>query len=309
MMQAARTPLMPTPGTKPTNPAESCSKLSKTGMQRSDPSTDKLQCSAGSCGALLVLDPAIQAFPWENCPGMADHIYHRMPSLSVACALALKHQQSCVSNSEVLPLNADLESTFYVVNPYDDLPNLIEFGDQFSKISKWHGVAGVLPSWEEVSNALESRDVYIYLGHGSGEKFINSQELQKIKCRSACFIMGCSSGRLWDCGRYEPYGRILSFLMAGCPAVVSNLWIVADKDINRFSQAVIDSWQCANIAGDSMLMASSVKSSRSACKTRYLVGAAPVCYGVPVQLKKLRQIESREEHLDVIDLTMEGNEL
>ena len=56
--------------------------------------------------------------------------------------------------------------------------------------------------------------------------------------------MGCSSGRLngWDSKHeitgltqtyYEPSGIAMSYLYAGSPCVVGNLWDVTDRDIDR----------------------------------------------------------------------------
>lgn len=299
MMQAVRTPLSSTLGTCPAVLPDFSTKSEKPIALPPD--------IISNCGALLILDPTIQSFPWENCAGIQHYTYYRMPNLSVACMLALNHRQKSGSDLESSLIKADLESTYYVVNAYGDLPNLKEIGIQLSKVPKWDGVVDALPHWKEVSSALENRDMYIYLGHGSGEKFIDSQELKKTKCRSACFIMGCNSGKLWDCGSYEPYGSILNFLLAGCPAVIANLWLVADKDINRFTQSVLDSWQCHSAAEETMDMAHAIRPGRISCVMRCLVGAAPVCYGVPLEVKKLRSVERRKDPPDVVDLTMEGN--
>jgi separase len=64
-------------------------------------------------------------------------------------------------------------------------------------------------------------------------------------CKSAVILMGCSSGRLVSVNRkqsqslepmpmhYEPEGIALSYLCAGAPCVVGNLWDVTDHDIDR----------------------------------------------------------------------------
>lgn len=128
---------------------------------------------------------------------------------------------------------------------------------------------------------------------------------------------------------------------AGCPALVANLWDVTDRDIDRFSQALIRHWlgqppeqdkapaqgqqqqgqkagqqakmrsktsssaaaegasaasQAAsgsseaagavNSGGSSSVsgMCGAVCASRAVCKLPHLIGAAPVCYGLPVQV-------------------------
>jgi separase len=64
-------------------------------------------------------------------------------------------------------------------------------------------------------------------------------------CRASVVLMGCSSGRLVSINRkhsesieqiplfYEPEGVALSYLCAGAPCVVGNLWDVTDNDIDR----------------------------------------------------------------------------
>lgn len=82
---------------------------------------------------------------------------------------------------------------------------------------------------------------------------------------------------------------------AGCPAAVANLWDVTDKDIDRFSQAVLTSWISGSSSSSDAAaaaaggaggadMSAAVAAARAACKLPHLVGAAPVCYGLPVSM-------------------------
>jgi peptidase C50-like protein len=77
-------------------------------------------------------------------------------------------------------------------------------------------------------------------------------------------------------GGFEPWGTALFYLAGGAPAVVGNLWDVTDRDIDRFSIAVLQSW--AGQGGD---IARAVQRSRGACNLSKAVGAAPVVYGMP----------------------------
>ncbi len=89
--------------------------------------------------------------------------------------------------------------------------------------------------------------------------------------------------------------------IAGCPAVTGNLWDVTDRDLDRFCASHLSCWlhQHSRHIGHSALhfaqgthaqavhessheqLAASIASSRRACHLRSLVGAAPVCYGLP----------------------------
>jgi hypothetical protein len=187
------------------------------------------------------------------------------------------------------------------------------------------------------------------------------------RCQSSVILMGCSSGKLSSnfdedysdasvsnttssvdhvgvehgaapphptpppLPYYEASGLALSYLQAGAPCVVANLWDVTDGDIDKYCIQLLRDFflnhggQCegeddqgeSEEAGDpsapfnssehgeegedqedgrnkhskkckptlkSQSLAHHVALARSACKLRYLVGSAPVCYGVPVFL-------------------------
>lgn len=149
--------------------------------------------------------------------------------------------------------------------------------------------------------------------------------------------MGCSSGTLFCKGCYAPQGVPLSYLFAGSPAIIANLWDVSDKDIDRFGKAILNSWlndeavavsdcsRCSELAKEFGCMkigedndnarktrrkghrgkksqqsresnkchacgrqriASYMSRAREACKLPLLIGASPVCYGLPTFVRK-----------------------
>ena len=58
--------------------------------------------------------------------------------------------------------------------------------------------------------------------------------------------------------------------------VAANLWDVTDGDIDRFTIAMMERLS----AGDNVSQA--VAAARQSCVLKFLVGAAPVVYGIPV---------------------------
>lgn len=147
--------------------------------------------------------------------------------------------------------------------------------------------------------------------------------------------MGCSSGTLHCKGSYAPRGAPLSYLFAGSPAIIANLWDVSDKDIDRFSKTLLNSWLQDNFQDDNNCskccqltqefesmsivpkengrtrrqgtrwkklqqlndstkccscrqrrIASYLSEARQACRLPLLIGASPVCYGVPTIIRK-----------------------
>ena len=122
---------------------------------------------------------------------------------------------------------------------------------------------------------------------------------------------------LTEVGDYEPFGTPLDYMHAGSPALLANLWDVTDKDIDRFAQSVLDKWGLFEQKQQPELTSPVKKSgkgkgkgravrepapliereapvsldtavarSRDACILRYLNGAAPVIYGIPVSLDR-----------------------
>lgn len=70
---------------------------------------------------------------------------------------------------------------------------------------------------------------------------------------------------------------------------MANLWDVTDRDIDRYSQAVLTSWISGGGGGGGESergadMSAAVGASRAVCKLPHLVGAAPVCYGIPSRI-------------------------
>lgn len=88
---------------------------------------------------------------------------------------------------------------------------------------------------------------------------------------------------------------LLRIVVAGAPAVVANLWDVTDRDIDRFSRSLLCHWvpshpehsplpdrQAAESPKtEEVSLSAAVSASRPACRLKHLIGAAPVCYGLP----------------------------
>lgn len=147
----------------------------------------------------------------------------------------------------------------------------------------WKGVIGKAPTESEMSNAIGSKDVVMYFGHGGGEQYIRGHKISNLQSHATVLLMGCSSGKLHDGGDFDPWGTVLHYLIAGCPCIVANLWDVTDKDLDRFSMTLLRRWGL--LGQESRLsLAEAVVDSRDSCILKYLVGAAPVVYGIPTYI-------------------------
>ncbi|XP_026569521.1 separin [Pseudonaja textilis] len=227
---------------------------------------------------VLVLDKHLQKLPWENIPCLSNQSITRLPSLHflLSYSLTKKYQEETILNHGV-----NSSSTFYVLNPHKNLPGTEKmFKEWFQGEPGWTGVVGEVPSTDQVPLALKERDLYIYAGHGAGARFVDS--ILKMNCRAVAFLFGCSSAALAVQGNLEGNGAILKFIMAGCPLVLGNLWDVTDRDIDRYMQALLNNWLKA---GSRAPLLQHIIESRQAPKLRYMIGAAPIAYGLPVFLK------------------------
>ncbi|KAL7059393.1 hypothetical protein AAHC03_012876 [Spirometra sp. Aus1] len=138
---------------------------------------------------------------------------------------------------------------------------------------------------------------YRYLGHGNGSRFLMSTFSEGLVARAVALIVGCSSGRPRLDGRHEPYASVFNHLIAGSPTVLSLLWDVTDRDIDRFTKAFLTGWliegeqrqqqRHPNSEGQKNLGFHIFKAV-TACKLQSLVGKSVVVYGLPAEpVKKL----------------------
>ncbi|CAM9140010.1 unnamed protein product [Scytosiphon promiscuus] len=268
---------------------------------------------------VLVLDEELQAIPWEGLPCLRGRAVTRVPAVPfVFAALATRWDGSAASEDvsgerspsrsrsgsssssrrDSSPASSGwtpsqdgvrLDRGYYVLDPEANLPHTRkQLGPLFKGIEQrfgWSGVQGKAPSEETMMRALEEVDIFAYCGHGAGELLVGREAVAGLTKCAAAVLMGCSSGRLKGYGDFEPMGMATSYLMGGSPAVVANLWDVTDKDIDRFSMALFEAFLGRGGEGSTkraLTLAHAVAQSRSECKMPFVIGYAPVCYGIPV---------------------------
>ncbi|XP_064447260.1 separin isoform X2 [Mirounga angustirostris] len=229
---------------------------------------------------VLVLDKDLQKLPWENMPSLRALPVTRLPSFRFLLSYSIIKESGA---SSVLSQGVDPRNTFYVLNPHNNLSSTEEqFRAHFSSEAGWRGVVGEVPSPEQVQVALTEHDLYIYAGHGAGARFLDGQAILRLSCRAVALLFGCSSAALAVHGRLEGAGIVLKYIMAGCPLFLGNLWDVTDRDIDRYTEALLQGWLGA---GPGAPLLYYVSQARQAPRLKYLIGAAPVAYGLPVCLR------------------------
>ncbi|PLW08516.1 hypothetical protein PCANC_18311 [Puccinia coronata f. sp. avenae] len=243
----------------------------------------------------LILDKHLHGFPWEVMPILMGRSVSRIPSLSfLRDRLGENHRTTGMKDISVDPTR-----TSYILNPSGDLTSTQhKFESWLESRPTWNGVKGRSPSSEEVKQALLSSNLMLYFGHGGAEQYIRSQTIKQLPRCAVTMLWGCSSGMLHDQGDFDPTGTPYAYMLAGCPALLANLWDVTDKDIDKlaldlFTRVGIQSTLDDHLTEDAASSSSSTLTgalalARSACQLKYLNGAAPVVYGIPVTFQAMK---------------------
>lgn len=231
----------------------------------------------------LILDKNFVDVPWENLPTvrLVKQGIFRIPSLRILHIIA--------SRGNIKTKRVDVSSTFYILDPENNLPRTKNmFCSKLKSVPNWQGLIGSAPEANILKDWLITKQIYLFIGHGSGlkyyDKLMDGHGLTALDTLNPmAIVMGCSSAKIvCEATTLEPYGVSYMFLLKGCPSYVGLLWDVTDTDIDKFLDSLLDNWlleKCDNS------IAAAVALSRLVCQFKYLVGAAPVIYGLPVYLK------------------------
>ncbi|XP_054751240.2 separin-like [Lytechinus pictus] len=236
---------------------------------------------------ILILDTAIQQLPWESMPILHEWPVCRLPNLH----FLMSHLRASKSGANVLGKGINPDKTYFILNPMGDLDNTQKtFQDWFQKENKWKGVVGRGPSKPEYTSALTDHDLFVFCGHGTGRQFLTGDDIQRLTCKAATLLIGCSSGKLQVNGCLDASGMALNYLLAECPCVVANLWDVTDRDIDRFLEYLLKAWLSSTThpapISDSQSLAGLLNDARKTCKLKHLIGFAPVLYGLPAVMQE-----------------------
>ncbi|KAL7308034.1 separin protein, variant 2 [Mucor circinelloides] len=249
---------------------------------------------------ILILDKHLQMFPIESMPALRPQSVSRLPCLSFLRDRILYTQFhnskeayddfGLTATSEWTDLTVSKRSAFYVLNPGGDLKDTQrEFEPIFKSVPEWDGVIESMPMELQCKDALQSRDIYMYFGHSAGQAFMRGTTVRQLPNCAVSLLMGCSSGIMEANGEFDLNGYVLNYLLAGSPAVVANLWDVTDRSIDKLTKYMLHSWGMLNKSNETpKSLVQAVSESRNQCKLGYLIGAAPVVYGIPVYLNNTK---------------------
>lgn len=242
----------------------------------------------------LMLGRGLELFPWESLPTSRDcrQEFFRIPSFRFLSAAL-----DAFKRIPIYAKGANSNKTFYLLNPTNNLSKTEDkFRDKFGEQSGWKGCVGKAPEPRLLAEGLEKDDIYIFFGHGAGSTYYRSipNHLEGVNVNTASLVIGCSSGRLRHDGKeLEAFGIPYRFLLNGAPAYVGVLWDVTDLDIDAFADNMLarwmPQWNCKSQIGsrkEGVSLCRATAEARDACKLKYLIGAAPVVYGLPIYARK-----------------------
>ncbi|SCU97989.1 LADA_0H09802g1_1 [Lachancea dasiensis] len=244
--------------------------------RKSAPSSSKL------AHTFLVVSSAGHLIPWESLSFLSANSISRMP-----CIQSLAQMLESRSHPLLAKIHLDGEIAM-VLNPHGDLTRT---QDAFEGLfTNWKEVVpnsklliGEKPEEKQLIEMLTSSKVFFYIGHGGGEQYVRLRKVKQLDTVAPSFLLGCSSAFMEPKGKLEPSGVVYSYLQGGSCMVVGNLWDVTDKDIDKFSSTLFQ--ELGLTCGDSppKTVPEAVSHSRHSCHLKYLNGAAPVVYGLPLK--------------------------
>ncbi|CAD5205349.1 unnamed protein product [Bursaphelenchus okinawaensis] len=248
----------------------------------------------------LSLPGSMSFLPWEAFTVFEGTLVSRVASIQIFEMLKSRHK--------TLPKPVDLRQTYYVLNPSGDLKKTEKRLGEVLQVSTWDGVKGIQPQKGQVLDALTNQDVFIYIGHGNGIKYIGSTNaLQKSECRAACILMGCSSVEIADEGKgYDGRSVLHEFVVSHCPCLVGCLYTVTDGEIDGVFMELLrylneKGRKPSSGAETYRLLLRGVIQARKKCRLKLLTGHAVVCYGIPTRtenpiIEMASEIEKRSKY-------------
>ena len=227
----------------------------------------------------FVLTDYFHNVPWESMPSFENMNITRVPSLNILSKLITNHndhQDWKISDNGIS----------LILNPKKDLTRTEDqFRPMFSSMDEGLKIIGRAPESDEFINMASLNDLFIFIGHGNGIQYTTPKALKKLNNLSPALLLGCSSVRIHNTKSFYGYGSIMSFFLGGCPMVLGNLWDVTDKDIDLFTISLFEKLNIVNKkeGAKNERVDVACRESRNVCKLKYLNGAAPVVYGLPLK--------------------------
>jgi len=239
----------------------------------------------------LVIEDVLSEIPFEICDVFCGKGVFRAPSLG---SLVPPPEDSAAApnaecKSEDRPKSSDPPensreknacNVFYLLNPEKNLSDTeIRIKETIrEELPNSKGIIARAPEPMEIEKQIAKCDVFMYFGHGGGEKFFTPRTLKRVQMhggKKKIFLFGCSSAKISALPNYNTHSTCISYLfIPEIESVTGALWDVTDKDLDHISIGVLRSLQSS-----SEPLSVTINRLRHGCKLKYLNGAAIVVYG------------------------------
>eukprot|EP00924_Labyrinthula_sp_SR-Ha-C_P009170 snap_masked-scaffold_2-processed-gene-14.31-mRNA-1 protein AED:1.00 eAED:1.00 QI:0/0/0/0/1/1/5/0/1262 len=179
----------------------------------------------------------------------------------------------------------NLSPGFGLVDPKASLPRTLEtlrpIIRNLLEAKSWNFVSGKILLPEKVLNHLKEEDnqIYFYSGHGSGDKYLSEDCIEKhgstlTELQLAC-LMGCRSVRVEKAvDRLSAVGYVRGLLEKQV-SVLGCLWNVTDKDLDFISTLVLEYFH----QGDPYTsLEHCIRSNSKKCRLPWLNASAVIIY-------------------------------
>ncbi|KAH9601285.1 hypothetical protein LSM04_009332 [Trypanosoma melophagium] len=230
----------------------------------------------------LVLDNELHSLPFEAIDVFRSGNVSRVPTATFV---------SLRSNVGSRSLGNGL--TYCAIDPTGVMPKTSKRLLPVCQRSGWTVNSSGITSGKLLRELYNSQaELYVYVGHGKGERFLHREKLYERFPDPvnfpAVFLMGCSSAYMASGPSYDCFGMPYAFLHAGCPLFMGCLWHVTGGEIDRLTKRLL-----MLISGDSckdsslrrpQTIGEALALARQACKLPFLTGYATVLYGINLPL-------------------------
>ena len=221
----------------------------------------------------LIVPDILLALPLESIPCMYGGTFVRIvDSLSGWAELPTKYDQK---------LRCE-----YVVNPGADCRGTEETIVPLLKKHGWEGSSGFAAGSltdEQFTDKLKSSDIFLYSGHGGGEKHWSGSCIQRMRYKEGlgvAILMGCSSVKPY--GDYAaPFCTPFHYLIGGYRLVAGTLWDVLGRELDRMTSQFVDDLSCGsknNFSHSDIVRL--ISRCRKRAKLKFLTSASIVMYGI-----------------------------
>ncbi|VDM71252.1 unnamed protein product [Strongylus vulgaris] len=90
-----------------------------------------------------------------------------------------------------IPVAVNISNAFYILDPENNLGDTQRRITNYVSKFGWNGVVGKIPEPDLVKEALRARDVFFYMGHGSGSRYFSRRMVSESTINAVAILMGC----------------------------------------------------------------------------------------------------------------------